>query len=117
MPKVVVTPGNVSEMQGGNIRALCKATGSPFPDIQWNLDLLSSHHEVRQSAVRISQLICVSGSSSPHTLEVVFTLYSTALLCPGIEQVTKMDGCIRTQNLLFLNQNWNYGDFICHEGN
>lgn len=75
VPKVVVTPGNVSEMQGGNIRAVCKATGSPSPDIQWNLDLLASHHEVRQTSARLSELLCVlplclSGSSSPDTLEV-----------------------------------------------
>lgn len=52
VPKVVVTPGNVSERQGGNIRAVCKATGSPSPEIQWNLDLLASHHEVRCSTLR-----------------------------------------------------------------
>lgn len=59
VPKVVVTPGNVSEMQGGSIRAVCKATGSPSPEVQWNLDLLSSHHEVKPSTVSPSELLSV----------------------------------------------------------
>lgn len=75
VPKVVVIPGNVSEMQGGNIRAVCKATGSPSPEIQWNVELLASHHEVRQTTVRLSQLLCVLllcllGSSSADSLGV-----------------------------------------------
>lgn len=63
VPKVVVTPGNVSEMQGASIRAVCKATGSPSPEIQWNLDLLSSHHEIEDSETESSLTLTLSNLS------------------------------------------------------
>lgn len=49
VPRVEVSPKNVTKMQGSNVKAVCTATGSPLPEILWNLDLLSSHHEVSQS--------------------------------------------------------------------
>lgn len=49
VPKVEVTPTTVTEMQGRNIKAVCKATGSPPPEILWNHDTLYTHHEIDTS--------------------------------------------------------------------
>uniref|UniRef100_A0A3B3ZEJ5 Tyrosine-protein kinase receptor n=1 Tax=Periophthalmus magnuspinnatus TaxID=409849 RepID=A0A3B3ZEJ5_9GOBI len=35
IPRVVVSPTTVTEMQGRDVRALCKASGSPAPQIEW----------------------------------------------------------------------------------
>lgn len=51
VPKVEVTPKTVTEMQGSNVKAVCSASGSPPPEILWNLDLLSTHHEVSWSTI------------------------------------------------------------------
>lgn len=50
VPKVEVTPTIVNEMQGSNVEAVCSASGSPPPEIQWNLDMLSTHYEVSTAA-------------------------------------------------------------------
>lgn len=46
VPKVEVTPKSVTKMQGSNVKAVCTASGYPPPEIQWNLDMLSTHPEV-----------------------------------------------------------------------
>ncbi|KAK5900408.1 hypothetical protein CgunFtcFv8_025368 [Champsocephalus gunnari] len=48
-PLVEVNPKSVTEMQGSNVRAVCSASGSPAPEITWNLDWISTHHEVDAS--------------------------------------------------------------------
>lgn len=50
VPKVEVTPKSVTVMQGSNVKAVCSASGSPPPEILWNLDWLSTHHEVSWSS-------------------------------------------------------------------
>lgn len=47
VPKVEVFPRTVTEMEGGNVKAVCSASGSPFPVIQWNPEMLSTNFEVR----------------------------------------------------------------------
>lgn len=42
----MVSPNMVTEMQGSNVKAVCQATGSPPPEIQWNLDMIFTHYEV-----------------------------------------------------------------------
>uniref|UniRef100_A0A8P4GUR4 Tyrosine-protein kinase receptor n=1 Tax=Dicentrarchus labrax TaxID=13489 RepID=A0A8P4GUR4_DICLA len=49
VPKVEVNPKNVTKMQGSDVKAVCTASGSPSPEILWNLDLLSTHTEVETS--------------------------------------------------------------------
>ncbi|KAK1884304.1 BDNF/NT-3 growth factors receptor, partial [Dissostichus eleginoides] len=49
VPLVEVNPKSVTEMQGSNVRAVCSASGSPAPEITWNLDWLSTHHEIDPS--------------------------------------------------------------------
>uniref|UniRef100_A0A8C4ETD1 Tyrosine-protein kinase receptor n=1 Tax=Dicentrarchus labrax TaxID=13489 RepID=A0A8C4ETD1_DICLA len=44
-----VNPKNVTKMQGSDVKAVCTASGSPSPEILWNLDLLSTHTEVETS--------------------------------------------------------------------
>ncbi|XP_061149577.1 neurotrophic tyrosine kinase, receptor, type 2b [Syngnathus typhle] len=46
VPQVEVTPTVVTEEQGSDVEALCSASGSPTPDIQWNLDMVFSHYEI-----------------------------------------------------------------------
>lgn len=50
IPTVEVTPSTVTEMQGSDVKAVCSASGSPPPEILWNLDWLSTHHEVSHTA-------------------------------------------------------------------
>ncbi|XP_044030090.1 neurotrophic tyrosine kinase, receptor, type 2b isoform X1 [Siniperca chuatsi] len=54
VPKVEVTPTTVTEMQGSDVKAVCTASGSPPPEILWNLDLLSTHHEIEPSDMESS---------------------------------------------------------------
>uniref|UniRef100_A0AAV2ISV2 Tyrosine-protein kinase receptor n=1 Tax=Knipowitschia caucasica TaxID=637954 RepID=A0AAV2ISV2_KNICA len=46
IPRVVVAPTTVTEMEGHDVRALCKASGSPAPQIEWNSDVLYTHNEI-----------------------------------------------------------------------
>ena len=54
VPKVEVTPKSVTEMEGANVTAVCSASGSPVPVILWNLDMVSTHYEVRQFTSQLS---------------------------------------------------------------
>uniref|UniRef100_A0A3B5A5B8 Tyrosine-protein kinase receptor n=1 Tax=Stegastes partitus TaxID=144197 RepID=A0A3B5A5B8_9TELE len=45
VPTVEVTPRTLTQMQGTNAKAVCRASGSPPPEILWNLDILSTHYE------------------------------------------------------------------------
>ncbi|KAK9532538.1 hypothetical protein VZT92_009918 [Zoarces viviparus] len=54
LPKVEVTPKNVTVMQGSDVKAVCSASGSPPPEILWNLDWLSTHHEIDPSDMETS---------------------------------------------------------------
>ncbi|TNM92300.1 hypothetical protein fugu_019312 [Takifugu bimaculatus] len=53
VPKVVVSPNMVTEMQGSDVKAVCQATGSPPPEIQWNLDMIVTHKEIEPLEVGI----------------------------------------------------------------
>lgn len=46
VPSVEVTPNTVTAMKGSNAKAVCKASGSPPPEIVWNLDWLATTHKV-----------------------------------------------------------------------
>ncbi|KAM4719777.1 neurotrophic tyrosine kinase, receptor, type 2b [Anableps anableps] len=46
VPKVELTPKNVTVMEGGDVKAVCSASGSPVPVILWTLDMLSTHYEI-----------------------------------------------------------------------
>ncbi|XP_068190267.1 neurotrophic tyrosine kinase, receptor, type 2b [Antennarius striatus] len=49
VPRVEVDPRYVTQMEGTDVKAVCRASGSPLPEILWNLDLLSTHHEIDPS--------------------------------------------------------------------
>ncbi|XP_061732600.1 neurotrophic tyrosine kinase, receptor, type 2b [Nerophis ophidion] len=53
-PQVEVTPTVVTEMQGGSVTALCSASGSPSPEIDWNLDMISSRYEIKPMDMKLS---------------------------------------------------------------
>ncbi|XP_044189615.1 neurotrophic tyrosine kinase, receptor, type 2b isoform X2 [Thunnus albacares] len=46
VPQVEVDPTIVTEMEGGNVQAVCRASGSPTPEILWNLDMISTHYTI-----------------------------------------------------------------------
>lgn len=50
---MTVSPSTVTEMQGSSVEAVCQATGSPPPDIQWNLDMLSTQFKVSRSPLAL----------------------------------------------------------------
>ena len=52
VPNVEVTPRTVTRMQGSSVEAECSASGSPPPEILWNLDMLSTHNEVSRTATQ-----------------------------------------------------------------
>lgn len=51
VPKVQVTPRAVTKMQGSNVKAVCSASGSPRPEIRWNLGMLSTPNKVSCSQI------------------------------------------------------------------
>ncbi|CAN9504541.1 unnamed protein product [Ophioblennius macclurei] len=46
VPQVEVSPRNVTQMEGSNVKAVCSASGSPPPEILWKLDMLSTYNRV-----------------------------------------------------------------------
>ncbi|XP_021162853.1 neurotrophic tyrosine kinase, receptor, type 2b isoform X2 [Fundulus heteroclitus] len=46
VPKVELIPKTVTVKEGGNVKAVCSASGSPVPVIQWTLDMLSTTYEI-----------------------------------------------------------------------
>ncbi|KAK5618507.1 BDNF/NT-3 growth factors receptor [Crenichthys baileyi] len=60
VPKVELTPKTVTVMEGGNVKAVCSASGSPVPVILWTLDMLSTHYEINpletKSTLTLSEL-------------------------------------------------------------
>ncbi|XP_035996225.1 neurotrophic tyrosine kinase, receptor, type 2b isoform X1 [Fundulus heteroclitus] len=46
VPKVELIPKTVTVKEGGNVKAVCSASGSPIPVIQWTLDMLSTTYEI-----------------------------------------------------------------------
>uniref|UniRef100_A0A665UZZ5 Tyrosine-protein kinase receptor n=1 Tax=Echeneis naucrates TaxID=173247 RepID=A0A665UZZ5_ECHNA len=90
-----VNPKIVTKMQGSNIQAVCSASGSPPPEILWNLDMLSTHHEVNWS----SSTLTLSGLSPVDNGRVIVcsaenmvgqteaTLQLNILFAPTIQQL------------------------------
>ncbi|XP_034047438.1 neurotrophic tyrosine kinase, receptor, type 2b [Thalassophryne amazonica] len=54
VPQVQVTPTLVTEMEGSNVKAECIGSGSPPPDIEWNLDMLSTHYVTERLDLKLS---------------------------------------------------------------
>ncbi|XP_032396311.1 neurotrophic tyrosine kinase, receptor, type 2b isoform X2 [Etheostoma spectabile] len=97
LPKVEVVPTTVTEMLGSNVRAVCSASGSPPPEILWNLDWLSTHHEIdpsdMESSLTLSDLspddngkvIICSAENMVGQTEATLTL--NILFAPTIQQL------------------------------
>ncbi|KAG7254899.1 hypothetical protein CRUP_015166, partial [Coryphaenoides rupestris] len=45
-PQVEVTPTIVNKRKGAEVRAVCKASGSPPPEILWKMDMLSTSYKI-----------------------------------------------------------------------
>ncbi|TDH02198.1 hypothetical protein EPR50_G00170350 [Perca flavescens] len=97
LPKVEVVPTTVTEMQGSNVKAVCSASGTPPPEILWNLDWLSTHHEIdpsdMESSLTLSDLspddngkvIICSAENMVGQTEATLTL--NILFAPTIQQL------------------------------
>ncbi|KAF7666473.1 hypothetical protein LDENG_00106640 [Lucifuga dentata] len=99
VPRVEVTPTVVTEMEGSNVTAVCSASGSPPPEILWNLDMLSTQHEIEpldlESSLTLSglspddngRLIICSAENMVGQTEA--TLQLNILFAPTIQQLLK----------------------------
>ncbi|XP_055009677.1 neurotrophic tyrosine kinase, receptor, type 2b [Boleophthalmus pectinirostris] len=97
IPRVVVAPTTVTEMEGHNVRALCKASGSPVPQIEWNIDVLDTDHDIEEKDTESS--LTLSGLSPADNGRVITcsaqnmvgqseaTLQLNILFAPTIEQL------------------------------
>ncbi|MEQ2171600.1 hypothetical protein GOODEAATRI_012472 [Goodea atripinnis] len=54
VPKVELTPKTVTVMEGGDVKAVCSASGSPAPVIQWTLDMPSNQYEINSLETKIN---------------------------------------------------------------
>ncbi|KAF0031616.1 hypothetical protein F2P81_016171 [Scophthalmus maximus] len=90
VPRVEVSPKNVTKMQGSNVKAVCTATGSPLPEILWNLDLLSSHHEI--DPLETQSTLTLSGLSPDDNGRVI--------ICSAENMVGQMEATLQL-NILF----------------
>ncbi|CAB1448394.1 unnamed protein product [Pleuronectes platessa] len=99
VPKVELTPKTVTQMQGSNVEAVCTTTGSPLPELLWNLDLLSTQHEIE--ALETKSTLTLSGLSPDDNGRVIIcsaenmvgqteaTLQLNILFAPTIQQLLK----------------------------
>ncbi|KAK7896492.1 hypothetical protein WMY93_021817 [Mugilogobius chulae] len=97
IPVVVVAPTTVTEMQGRDVRALCKASGSPAPQIEWNIDVLYTHHDTEgtdtESSLILSDLSPVDNgrvitcSAENMVGQSEATLQLNILFAPTIQQL------------------------------
>ncbi|KAM9820958.1 neurotrophic tyrosine kinase, receptor, type 2b [Neosynchiropus ocellatus] len=97
VPQVEVTPTLVTEMEGSDVKAECRASGSPSPEILWNLEMLSTHFEI-DSSDSMSRLT-LSGLSPEDNGRVIIcsaenmvgqteaTLQLNILFAPTIQQL------------------------------
>ncbi|XP_049460611.1 neurotrophic tyrosine kinase, receptor, type 2b [Epinephelus fuscoguttatus] len=97
VPSVEVTPNTVTAMKGSNAKAVCKASGSPPPEIVWNLDWLATTHKIEPSDTESS--LTLSELSSDDNGKVIIcsaenmvgqteaTLQLNILFAPTIQQL------------------------------
>ncbi|XP_069025954.1 neurotrophic tyrosine kinase, receptor, type 2b [Embiotoca jacksoni] len=97
VPTVEVNPRTVTKMQGSNVEAVCSASGSPTPEILWNLDMLSTHYEI--DSLETESRLTLSGLSPDDNGRVIVcsaenmvgqseaTLQLNILFAPTIQQL------------------------------
>ncbi|KAG7241162.1 hypothetical protein INR49_025905 [Caranx melampygus] len=85
VPKVEVTPKVVTKMQGSNVKAVCSASGSPLPEILWNLDMLSTHYELEPFETESS--LTLLGLSPVDNGRVIICSAENMVVAPTIQQL------------------------------
>uniref|UniRef100_A0A8C7W5P6 Tyrosine-protein kinase receptor n=1 Tax=Oncorhynchus mykiss TaxID=8022 RepID=A0A8C7W5P6_ONCMY len=75
-PAVEVSPSIVTKTEGSDVTAVCSATGSPAPEISWNLDTIFTSYET-------SFLVSSTHSQYPVTILPFLFLLSLSV-CPTI---------------------------------
>ncbi|XP_064833635.1 BDNF/NT-3 growth factors receptor-like [Oncorhynchus masou masou] len=60
-PAVEVSPSIVTKTEGSDVTAVCSATGSPAPEITWNLDTIFTSYEV--NVLELESNLTLSGLS------------------------------------------------------
>ncbi|XP_005798703.1 BDNF/NT-3 growth factors receptor-like isoform X1 [Xiphophorus maculatus] len=97
VPKVELSPKNVTVREGRDVKVVCSASGSPVPDILWTLDMLSTHYEI--DPLETKSTLILSGLSPDDNGRVIVcsaenivgqieaTLQLNILFPPRIEQL------------------------------
>ncbi|XP_028318843.1 neurotrophic tyrosine kinase, receptor, type 2b isoform X2 [Gouania willdenowi] len=97
VPKVEVIPKTVTQMEGSNVNAVCRASGSPAPEILWNREMLSTNSEIEPFETEIN--LTLSGLSPDDNGRVIVcsaenmvgqseaTLQLNILFAPTIQQL------------------------------
>nr|XP_020476818.1 BDNF/NT-3 growth factors receptor-like [Monopterus albus] len=89
-PKVDISPRTVTKMQGSNVTAVCSASGSPPPKIQWNRDLLSTPSEIE--FLETESNLTLSGLSPDDNGKMI--------ICSAANMVGQMEATLQL-NILF----------------
>ncbi|XP_013764428.1 neurotrophic tyrosine kinase, receptor, type 2b isoform X2 [Pundamilia nyererei] len=90
VPTVEVTPRNVTQMEGSNVKAICSASGSPAPEIVWNLDELWTHYEIEP--MDTESILTLSGLSPDDN--------GRAIVCSAENMVGQTEASLQL-NILF----------------
>uniref|UniRef100_A0A672IBY4 Tyrosine-protein kinase receptor n=1 Tax=Salarias fasciatus TaxID=181472 RepID=A0A672IBY4_SALFA len=85
-----VTPRTVTQMEGSDVKAVCSASGSPPPEILWNLDMLSTQYRSNLTLSGLSpddngRVIVCSAENMVGLNEA--TLQLNILFAPTIQQL------------------------------
>ncbi|KAM7392670.1 hypothetical protein PAMA_007677 [Pampus argenteus] len=97
VPQVEVKPTVVTEMEGSDVKAVCSASGSPPPEILWNVDMISTHYEIdpmdMESSLTLSGLSpddngrVITCSAENVVGQMKATLQLNILFAPTIQQL------------------------------
>ncbi|PWA26942.1 hypothetical protein CCH79_00001032 [Gambusia affinis] len=85
VPKVELSPKNVTVREGRDVKVVCSASGSPVPDILWTLDMLSTHYEI--DPLETKSTLILSGLSPDDNGRVIVCSAENIVVPPRIEQL------------------------------
>ncbi|XP_053195917.1 neurotrophic tyrosine kinase, receptor, type 2b [Scomber japonicus] len=88
VPQVEVRPTVVTEMEGSDVKAECSASGSPPPEIRWNLDMMATLFEIDP----LDSSLTLSGLSPDDNGRVI--------ICSAENMVGQMEATLQL-NILF----------------
>ncbi|KAJ3605922.1 hypothetical protein NHX12_027965 [Muraenolepis orangiensis] len=84
-PQVDVSPTIVTQMRGSDVKAVCKASGSPPPEILWKFDMLSTSYEI--DPLDLESSLALSGLSPDDNSKVIICSAENVVVAPTIQQL------------------------------